>query len=357
VLADSGEDAIAFCPDSDYAANLEMAEALPPVAARAAAVERMRKVGTPAKKNCEEVASFLKLSVEQTVKTLAVIANGKMYLLLLRGDHNLNETKVRKIPFLSDFRLANAEEIRAETGSLPGFIGPVGLHLPFVADRTVALMSDFVCGANEEDYHLINVNFDRDLKEPDEVFDIRNVVAGDPSPDAGGKLDICRGIEVGHIFQLRTKYSEAMKAHYLDESGEPRPMEMGCYGIGVSRIVAAAIEQNHDERGIIFPAALAPYQVVIIPIGLKKSTQVTIEAERLHAEISSAGIEVLLDDRDDRPGAMFADAELIGIPHRVVVGERGLKEGNVEYRGRRDEKPQPVPLSDILDFIKSKISH
>lgn len=356
VLADSGEDAIAFCPDSDYAANLEMAEALPSVTSRAAAGEPMRKVGTPAKKTCEEVAAFLKLPVQQTVKTLAVIANGKMYLLLLRGDHNLNETKVRKIPFLSDFRLANAEEIRAETGCLPGFIGPVGLHLPFVADRTVAVMSDFVCGANEEDYHLINVNFDRDLKEPDNVFDIRNVVAGDPSPDGGGELNICRGIEVGHIFQLRTKYSEAMKAHYLDESGEPRPMEMGCYGIGVSRIVAAAIEQNHDERGIIFPAALAPYQVVIIPIGLKKSAQVTIEAERLHAEISSAGIEVLLDDRDDRPGVMFADAELIGIPHRVVVGERGLKEGNIEYRGRRDEKPQPVPLSDILDFIKSKIS-
>lgn len=357
VLADSGEDAIAFCPDSEYAANLEMAEALPSVAARAAAGEPMRKIGTPAKKTCEEVSSFLKLPLEQTVKTLAVIANDKMFLLLLRGDHNLNETKVRKIPFLSDFRLASAEEIRAETGSLPGFIGPVGLHLPFVADRTVAVMSDFVCGANEEDYHLINVNFDRDLKEPDNVFDIRNVVAGDPSPDGEGKLDICRGIEVGHIFQLRAKYSEAMKAHYLDESGEPRPMEMGCYGIGVSRIVAAAIEQNHDESGIIFPAALAPYQVVIIPIGLKKSSQVRIEAERLHAEISSAGIEVLLDDRDDRPGAMFADAELIGIPHRVVVGERGLKEGNIEYRGRRDEKPQPVPLSDILDFIKSKISH
>ena len=357
VLADSGEDAIAFCPDSDYAANLEMAEALPSVTSRAAAGEPMRKVGTPAKKTCEEVAAFLKLPVEQTVKTLAVIANDKMYLLLLRGDHNLNETKVRKIPFLSDFRLANAEEIRAETGCLPGFIGPVGLSLPFVADRTVAVMSDFACGANEEDYHLVNVNFGRDLKEPDNVFDIRNVVAGDPSPDGGGELDICRGIEVGHIFQLRTKYSEAMKAHYLDESGEPRPMEMGCYGIGVSRIVAAAIEQNHDERGIIFPAALAPYQVVIIPIGLNKSTQVRIEAERLHAEISSASIEVLLDDRDDRPGVMFADAELIGIPHRVVVGERGLKEGNIEYRGRRDEKPQPVPLSDILDFIKSKISH
>jgi prolyl-tRNA synthetase len=217
-------------------------------------------------------------------------------------------------------------------------------------------MSNFVCGANEEDYHLVNVNFGRDLKEPDHIFDIRNVVSGDLSPDGKGKLEICRGIEVGHIFQLLTKYSEAMKANYLDESGQSRPMEMGCYGIGVSRIVAAAIEQNHDERGLIFPAAMAPFQVVIIPIGLKKNTEVRAEAEKLYAALSSASIEVLLDDRDDRPGVMFADMELIGIPHRIVVGERGLKEGNAEYRGRRDEKSVVIPLPEIADFIKSKLA-
>jgi len=356
VLADSGEDAIAFCPDSDYAANVEMAESLPPSAPRGPAVSEMRKVRTAAKKTCEEVAAYLDVSIEQTVKTLAVVANGRMYLLLLRGDHHLNETKVRKIPFLSDFRLASEEEIRAETGCIPGFIGPTGLSLPVIADRTVAVMTNFVCGANEEDYHLVSVNFGRDLKEPDHVFDIRNVVSGDLSPDEKGKLEICRGIEVGHIFQLLTKYSEAMKASYLDESGQSRPMEMGCYGIGVSRIVAAAIEQNHDERGIIFPVAMAPFQVVIIPIGLKKNAEVRAEAEKLYAALSSASIEVLLDDRDDRPGVMFADMELIGIPHRVVVGERGLKEGNAEYRGRRDEKSVVIPLPEIADFIKSKLA-
>ncbi|MCC2680493.1 MAG: prolyl-tRNA synthetase [Nitrosospira multiformis] len=316
----------------------------------------MRKVRTIAQKTCEEVAAFLDVSIEQTVKTLAVMANGGMHLLLLRGDHHLNETKVRKIPFLSDFRLASEEEIRTETGCLPGFIGPTGLSLPVIADRTVGAMSNFVCGANEEDYHLVSVNFGRDLKEPDHIFDIRNVVSGDLSPDGKGKLEICRGIEVGHIFQLLTKYSEAMKANYLDESGQARPMEMGCYGIGVSRIVAAAIEQNHDERGIIFPAAMAPFQVVIIPIRLKKNAEVRAEAEKLYAALSSAGIEVLLDDRDDRPGVMFADMELIGIPHRVVVGERSLKEGNAEYRGRRDEKSVVVPLLEIADFIKSKLA-
>ncbi|HJT51168.1 MAG TPA: proline--tRNA ligase, partial [Nitrosospira sp.] len=301
VLADSGEDAIVFCPDSDYAANIELAEALQPTASRAVGEGMMRKVLTPAKKTCEEVSAFLELPLERMVKTLAVIAHGQMYLLLLRGDHHLNETKVRKIPFLADFRLANEEEIRAKTGGVPGFIGPVGLSLPIVADRAVTVMSDFACGANELDHHFVNVNFGRDLREPNHVLDIRNVVAGDPSPDRRGELAICRGIEVGHIFQLRTKYSEAMKANYLDESGQPRPMEMGCYGIGVSRIVAAAIEQNHDERGIIFPSAMAPFQVVITPIGLKKNPQVRAEAEKLYSALSSAGIEVLLDDRDDRP--------------------------------------------------------
>lgn len=355
VLADSGEDTIVFCPDSDYAANIEMAESLRPIKSREAANGIMRKVETTGIKTCQEVAAFLNLPVEHTVKTLAVIASGGMHLLLLRGDHYLNETKIRKIPFLADFRLATEAEILAETGSLPGYIGPAGLKLPVIADRSVTVMSNFVCGANEENYHLTNVNFDRDTKEPDYTLDIRNAVSGDPSPDGGGRLEICRGIEVGHIFQLRTKYSEAMKASYLDESGQSRPMEMGCYGIGVSRIVAAAIEQSHDERGIIFSDAMAPFQIAIVPIGLKKNEQVRTEVEKLYAGIVNAGIDVLLDDRDERPGVMFADMELIGIPHRVVVGERGLKVGNVEYQGRRDEKSLAVPLQDIIDFIKKRI--
>ncbi|SEL34307.1 proline--tRNA ligase [Nitrosovibrio tenuis] len=357
VLADSGEDVIAFCPDSDYAANIEMAESRQPLVSRGAPDGLMQKIRTPGKKTCEEVAAFLGLPIEQTVKTLAVIANGEMYLLLLRGDHYLSETKVRKISFLSGFRLANEEEIRARTGCLPGYIGPVGLQLPLIADRTVAVMSNFVCGANEQDYHFTNVNFGRDVKEPDHVFDLREVISGDPSPDGKGKLEICRGIEVGHIFQLHTKYSQAMNAVYLDESGRTRVMEMGCYGIGVSRIVAAAIEQNHDERGIIFPAVIAPFQVAIIPIGLKKNERVRNEVEKLYAEISDAGIDVLLDDRDERPGVMFADMELIGIPHRIVIGERGLKEGNIEYQGRGNEKSQTIPFlsQHIIDFLKSRI--
>jgi prolyl-tRNA synthetase len=359
VLADSGEDAIAFCPASDYAANIEMAEALPPEAPRSAADGLMQKVATPAKKTCEEVATFLNLPIEQTVKTIAVIAQGKMHLLLLRGDHYLNETKIRKISFLADFRLAREEEIRKEIGSVPGYIGPVGLQFPVIADRTVAAMSDFVCGANEEGFHLINVNFGRDLEEPGHILDIRTIVAGDLSPDGRGLVNICRGIEVGHIFKLHTKYSEAMSASYLDESGQPRFMEMGCYGIGVSRIVAAAIEQNHDGRGIIFPPAMAPFQVVIIPIGMRKNAQVKAEAEKLYEELCAASIEVLLDDRDDRPGVMFADMELIGIPHRVVIGERSLKDQYVEYQGRRDEKPQPVPLpsSNIIELLKARIGN
>ncbi len=356
VLADSGEDAIVFCPDSDYAANLELAEALNPAKPREAADGVMQKIVTPGKKTCEEVAAFLGVSIEQTVKTLAIIANGEMCLLLLRGDHHLNEVKIRKALSIDEFRLANEEEILANTGCLPGYIGPVGLGLSIIADKSVAGMSNFVCGANEANHHLKTVNFGRDTKEPDHVFDIRNVVADDLSPDGMGKLEICRGIEVGHIFQLRTKYSEAMKAHYLDESGQSQVMEMGCYGIGVSRIVASAIEQNHDDHGIIFPPSMAPFQLVIVPIGLKKSTQVKEEVERLYDELSAAGIETLLDDRDERPGIMFADMELIGIPHRIVIGERGLKEGNIEYQGRRDDNSQIIPLESAVDFLKSKIS-
>ncbi len=355
VLADSGEDAIVFCPDSNYAANLELAEALPPTRLREAPNSKMQEIATPGKKTCEEVAVFLSVPIEQTVKTLAIVANGEMYLLLLRGDHHLNEVKTGKISFLAGFRLANEEEILAKTGCRPGYIGPVGLGLPVIADKTIMAMSDFVCGANKVDYHLIGVNFSRDMKEPDHILDIRNVVTDDLSPDGRGKLEICRGIEVGHIFKLRTKYSEAMKANYLDESGQTRMMEMGCYGIGVSRIVAAAIEQNHDAHGIIFPASMAPFQIVIVPIGLKKSAQVKAEAEKLYRELSDAGIEVLLDDRDERPGIMFADMELIGIPHRIVIGERSLKEGNVEYQERRDANPQTIPLQNAVNFVGSRL--
>lgn len=355
VLADSGEDAIVFCPNSDYAANIEMAESLRPMHSRGATNGLMLKVETTGVKTCKEVATFLNLPICQTVKTLAVVADGKMHLLLLRGDHHLNETKARKISFLADFRLATEAEIFAEIHCPPGYIGPVGLGLPLIADSAVAVMSNFVCGANEEGYHLTNVNFGPDVKEPDHIFDIRNVVAGDLSPDGGGELEICRGIEVGHIFQLRTKYSEAMKASYLDESGQARLIEMGCYGIGVSRIVAAAIEQSHDASGIVFSAAMAPFQVAIVPIGLMKNPEVRALVEKVYAGIVNAGIDVLLDDRDERPGVMFSDMELIGIPHRIVIGERGLKEGNVEYKGRQDEKPRSVPLQDIIDFIKMKI--
>ncbi len=355
VLADSGEDAIAFCPNSNYAANIEMAEAIPPGKFREAPDGIKQKISTPDQRTCTEVAGFLGVPVQKTIKTLAITADNQFYLLLLRGDHQLNETKVRKIPFLSNFELASEERILAETGSRPGFIGPVGLEKCIIADKTVMEMSNFVCGANEEGFHFTHVNFERDLKLPDHIFDIRNIVEGDPSPDGKGMLEICRGIEVGHIFQLRTKYSEKMKATYLDESGQIRAMEMGCYGIGVSRVVAAAIEQNHDEHGIIFPIAIAPFQLAIIPIGLKKNPQVQAEAERLYHELSAAHIEVLIDDRDERPGVMFADMELIGIPHRIVIGERGLKDNIIEYRGRHDEKSQMISLKEITSFVISKI--
>ncbi len=355
VLADSGEDAIAFCPDSDYAANIELAAAAPGQATRDAPTDNMRKVSTPDMKTCADVANFLNIPLQKTVKTLAVSANDKMFLLLLRGDHQLNELKVRKIPFLSGFELASEAVILNETGTLPGYIGPVGLDTCVIADQAVMEMSDFTCGANEEGFHLTHVNFERDLKIPEHVYDLRNVVVGDLSPDGKGELDICRGIEVGHIFQLRTKYSETMKASYLDESGKSQPTEMGCYGIGISRIVAAAIEQNHDEHGIIFPLAIAPFQLVIVPIGMAKSTLVKTTAEKLYQELSDAHIEVVLDDRNERPGVMFADMELIGIPHRIVVGERGLKEANVEYQARTDKDSQAVPLEDIVSFVSKKL--
>lgn len=355
VLADSGEDAIAFCPDSDYAANIELAKSLFTPQERSAPDGAMQKIATPGKKTCAEVADFLQVPLQKTVKTLAVKANDRLFLLLLRGDHQLNELKVRKIPFLSTFQMASEEDILHETGTVPGYIGPVGLQTCVIADQAVMNMSNFVCGANEEDFHLSQVNFVRDLKLPDHVFDIRNVVPGDDSPDGKGKLEICRGIEVGHIFQLRTKYSEMMKANYLDETGQTKNMEMGCYGIGISRIVAAAIEQNHDEHGIIFPDAIAPFQLAIVPIGLQKSTLVKDTVEKLYRQLTEMHIEVLLDDREERPGVMFADMELIGIPHRIVIGERGLKQSVVEYQGRNDQASQTVPIDEIFSFIATKL--
>ncbi len=357
VLADAGEDALAFCPASNYAANVELAEAAAPGMARAAATEAMRDVETPKQTTCEQVAELLGIPLQRTVKLLALIADGKLHILLLRGDHSLNEVKASKLPGLAEFRFATDEEIRANFNCPAGFLGPVGIDrmkLRVIADRTVAAMSDFVAGANKPKFHIAGVNWERDLPEPDLVADIRNVVAGDLSPDGKGTLEICRGIEVGHIFQLRTKYAEAMKATYLDAQGKSQIMEMGCYGIGVSRIVAAAIEQNYDERGIILPAAMAPFQLAIVPIGMGKSEAVRNAVEQLYADCLAAGTEVLLDDRDERPGVMFADMELIGIPHRIVIGERSLKEGMVEYQGRRDAAAQTIPLQNVLELVKLK---
>jgi len=351
VLADSGEDAIAFCPQSDYAANVELAEAMAP-GTRGAPKEEMKKVPTPGKKTCEDVAALLKIDLKKTVKSIAVMQDEQFCLLLVRGDHSLNEIKTQKV--IGTFRFASEKEVEAHLGKA-GYIGPVGTKVKVVVDRRVALMSDFVCGANEEGFHLTGVNWGRDLPEP-QVADIRNVVAGDPSPDGKGKLDIVRGIEVGHIFQLRSKYSEAMKATFLDEKGENRPFEMGCYGIGVTRIVAAAIEQNHDERGIVFPAPIAPFTVSLVPIGYHKAPAVRAAADRLYDELRRDGIDVLLDDRDERPGVLFADMDLIGVPHRIVLSERGLAAGNAEYKGRRDEKPGDVPLAEIASLLRKKIA-
>ena len=355
VLADSGEDAIAYCPDSDYAANIELAEALAPTKPRPAPAHPMRKVATPGAQSIDQVSSFLQIPADRIVKTLMVVTGDQQeYLLLLRGDHLLNEVKTSKKFLLNDgFRFATESEIRHRLRAGPGSIGPVGSDLPVIADRALIGSGGFVCGANQDGYHYTDVNFGRDLAEPEEYVDLRNVVEGDPSPDGKGRLAICRGIEVGHVFQLRTKYSEAMKANFLDEAGRSRPMEMGCYGIGVSRIVAAAIEQNNDARGIIWPAPLAPFQVAIAPIGSGKSPAVRAAAETLYRDLSAAGLEVLLDDRDERPGVMFADLELIGIPHRINVGERSLKQAQVEYQARTEEKPRMVELSAAAAFVKS----
>ena len=358
VLADAGEDALAYCSNSDYAANVEMAEALAPEAPRAAPAEEMRDVDTPKQTTCEKVAELMGIPLQRTVKLLALMADDALHILLLRGDHSLNEVKVSKLAGLTDFRFASDEEIRAQFNCPPGFLGPVGIDrskVRVIADRSVAVMSDFVVGANKPKFHTAGVNWGRDLPEPDLIADIRNVVTGDPSPDGKGDLEICRGIEVGHIFQLRTKYAEALNATYLDAEGKTQTIEMGCYGIGVSRIVAAAIEQNFDARGIGLPTAISPFQLVIVPIGMRKSENVLKAVEQLYADCKAAGIEVLLDDRDERPGVMFADMELTGMPHRIVVGERGLKDGMVEYQGRFDTEAQSIPLQNVLELVKLKV--
>jgi prolyl-tRNA synthetase len=358
VLADSGEDAIAFCPQSDYAANVELAEALAPPGPRAAPSGPMRKIPTPRKTRCEDVAELLGLPLERMVKAIAVMHDGEFTVLLVRGDHELNEIKAQKLPGLNPFRFATEAEVERYLNCRAGYIGPVGVdeRVRVIADRSVAVMSDFVCGANDPGYHLTGVNFGRDLPEPAFVADIRRVIPGDRSPDGKGRLEIVRGIEVGHIFQLRTRYSEAMSATFLDENGRKQAFEMGCYGIGVTRIVGAAIEQNHDERGIVFPESMAPFQVALLPLGYARSAQVRQTADAIYQELTGMGIEVLLDDRDERPGVMFADMELIGIPHRIVVGDRGLKDGVIEYQGRSDKQPERIALGEAATALRSKLS-
>ena len=354
VLADSGEDALAYCTTSDYAANVELAEAVAPSDPRAVATQSLQKITTPGQKSIEEVAAFLNVTQQHILKCIAVVGDsGGFTLLLLRGDHTLNEVKASKIAALGEFRFATEEEIDRHMGCRAGYIGPIDTQVGLIADRSAAVMHDFVCGANDDGFHYTGANFGRDIRlDAANVHDIRNVVAGDASPDGKGVLEICRGIEVGHIFQLRTKYAEAMKATFLDAQGKTQIIEMGCYGIGVSRIVAAAIEQNFDERGISLPAAMAPFQIAIVPIGMGKSNAVRGAVELLYTQLQTASVEVLLDDRDERPGVMFADMELIGIPHRIVIGERGLKDGMVEYQGRSDATAQNIPLQKALEFVK-----
>ncbi len=367
VIAATGEDAIVYCPDSEYAANMEKAEALAPTAPRAAAQAAMEKVATPGKSTCEDVAVYLNLPLEQSLKSLVVatdvrddkgvVVKSQVWLLLIRGDRSMNEVKVGKLPGLADFRFATLAEIDEHFGCEPGYLGPVGLKKPLkvIADREVALMADMVCGANEVDYHLSGVNWGRDLPEPDLVADLRNVVAGDASPDGKGVLAIERGIEVGHVFYLGTKYSKAMNATFLGENGKPQFMEMGCYGIGITRLPAAAIEQNHDDKGIIWPDALAPFTVVLCPISPDRFADVKAAADTLYAELLAAGVDVILDDRNERPGAMFADWELIGVPHRVTIGDRALKEGVVEYQHRRDTEATKVPVPEIASLLLSRL--
>jgi prolyl-tRNA synthetase len=363
VLADSGEDAIAWCPASDYAANIELAEAIAPAGVRADAGEPMQKVPTPGKETCEDVAALLALPLARTIKCIMLATDiegqpARIWMLLIRGDHTLNEIKTSKIAGLEKFRWASDAEIVAATACRPGYLGPVGIpkELTLIVDRAAAVMGDFVCGANEPGFHLRGVNFGRDCREPDLVADLRNVVAGDPSPDGRGSLEILRGIEVGHVFALGTRYSKDMNATYLDAQGASKFIEMGCYGIGITRVVAAAIEQNHDERGILWPAPLAPFAVAIAPVGYDRNEAVKALSDRLHDELVGAGVEVLLDDRGERPGVMFADLELIGIPHRITIGDRSLKEGKVEYQARRDSAATSVPVAEIAAFVRERLA-
>jgi prolyl-tRNA synthetase len=366
VIADTGEDAIAFCPTSDYAANIEMAEAVSLIAERGQPAEDMRRVPTPGKERCEDVADLLGLPLLRTVKSIVLAVDRKddaglsagtgIWLLLVRGDHELNEVKVAKVPGLKEgFRFATEAEIRAAFGCRPGYLGPIGALQPvkMVVDRTVARMTDFVCGANEEGFHLAGVNWGRDLPDPDHIADIRNVVAGDPSPDGKGVLAIQRGIEVGHVF-AGLPYADSMRLSFADEGGQQKSMVMGCYGIGVTRLLGAAIEQNHDERGIIWPEPIAPFSLVICPVNYRQSEPVRQAADRLYAELESAGVDVIIDDRGERPGSMFADWELIGVPHRITIGDRGLKSNEVEYVHRRSLQATAVPLAEVVGFVAQR---
>jgi len=356
VLADSGEDNIAICNQCDYAANVELAQALPPVGKRAAATKPMQTVDTPGQHSIEDVSRFLKVNPQQTLKTLLVKGTGGVIALVLRGDHELNVIKAEKLPQLvKPLMFVTPGEVELAAGCEPGSIGPVGLKITVIADESAARLSDFVCGANVNGKHLMNVNWGRDLPEPI-VADMRNVMLGDPCPNSQekkcqGTLSIKRGIEVGHIFQLGTRYSEAMQATVLDEAGQAVVMPMGCYGIGVSRVVAAAIEQNHDNNGIIWPDAIAPFHIALVPIGYRKSDKVRETVDKLYAELVHAGYDVLLDDRDERPGVIFADMDLIGIPHRIVIGDKGLAKGVAEYKGRRDATPREIALGDVANEI------
>jgi prolyl-tRNA synthetase len=366
VIADTGEDAIAYCPSSDYAANIETAEAMSLIATRGTPSQEIVSVATPGQSKCEDLAQFLKLPLDKTVKSIVLAVDNEsgtqLFLLLVRGDHELNEVKASKVPGLTDFRFATEAEIIDYFGTPPGYLGPVKTKKPLtiVADRTVANMNDFVCGANQAGFHLTGVNWGRDLPEPI-VADLRNVLSGDVSPDGKGTLDICRGIEVGHVFQLGTRYSESMNAVYLDEKGQSQPMVMGCYGIGVTRLLGAAIEQCFDDRGIVWPVSIAPFQVVLCPMGYDRSEMVREASDRLYAELMAAGIEVILDDRGERPGAMFADWELIGVPYRVVIGERGLKEGQLEFQARTDTEATQVAVAEVASkvmvAIQAKLAH
>ncbi|CAP40995.1 proline--tRNA ligase [Bordetella petrii] len=362
VIADTGEDLLVYNPDSQYAANIELAEAPALLAERAAATQPLEAVPTPGAAKCADVAKLLGLPLERTLKSIVLATEpepGKVqvWLLLLRGDHELNEIKAGKLPGLAGFRFATEDEIVAHFGCKPGYLGPIGTALPVrvVADRTVANMADFVCGANREDFHYQGANWGRDLPEPELVADLRNVVEGDPAPDGAGRLAIQRGIEVGHVFFLGTKYSEALKATFLDETGKPALLQMGCYGIGITRIAGAAIEQNHDERGIIWPRAIAPFEVVICPVGWGKNETVRNESVKLYDALRARGVDVILDDRDARPGVMFAEWELIGVPLRVTVGERGLNDGVVELQARRESTAAKIPAGSALEQVLAKL--